>query len=202
MHINFTGKKSGRTGPVGITLPPGYSNANLQQIKYPVIYLLHGYGQKPQDLEAAIAFLKNWMNSPLDGTSSRLPKAILVYVDGRCRPGANGEAECIRGNFFTDSVRADRRAGRDLVARADGLHEPELPHARRDRGRLDRVTIRGVAEFGLERPAAILEYRTQHFEHGEQHSDHKGSTSITEPSASDHRRGQSEHGWTARRNGG
>ena len=46
------------------------------------------------------------MNSPLDGTSSRLAKAIIVYVDGRCRPGANGEAECIRGTFFADSVRA------------------------------------------------------------------------------------------------
>jgi hypothetical protein len=27
-----------------------------------------------------------------------------VYVDGRCRPGAV-EAECIRGTFYTDSVR-------------------------------------------------------------------------------------------------
>jgi hypothetical protein len=28
----------------------------------------------------------------------------MVYVDGRCRPGED-EAECIRGTFYTDSVR-------------------------------------------------------------------------------------------------
>jgi hypothetical protein len=99
--------KSGRVGPVGITLPPGYAHRQQQDRRYPVIYMLHGYGQSPQDLEAAIVFLRNWMNSPTKSGASRLPKAILVYVDGRCRIGPSGKAECIRGSFFTDSVRAD-----------------------------------------------------------------------------------------------
>ncbi|MCC6215911.1 MAG: hypothetical protein IT376_13685 [Polyangiaceae bacterium] len=94
----------GRTGPVSVNLPPGYANAKLQGKRYPVIFLLHGYGQTPEDLKAAIVFLANWMNNTADAASSRLPKAIMVYVDGRCRPGAN-EAECIRGTFYTDSVR-------------------------------------------------------------------------------------------------
>ena len=51
--------------------------------------------------------LQNWMNSALDSAENRLPKAILVYVDGRCRVGANGKPECIRGTFFTDSARED-----------------------------------------------------------------------------------------------
>ena len=101
--IAFT-SKSGRVGPVGITLPPGYANADLKNVRYPVIYMLHGYGQGPEDLEAAVALLSNWMNSPLDGGASRLPKAIIVYVDGRCRV-ANGKPECLRGTFFADSVR-------------------------------------------------------------------------------------------------
>jgi len=105
--FDFTSNKTGRTGPVGITFPPGYSNAKLQHIRYPVIYMLHGYGQNPQDLEAAIVFLRNWMNSPLDGSDSRLAKAILVYVDGRCRPNKDGTAECLRGTFFADSPRAE-----------------------------------------------------------------------------------------------
>jgi hypothetical protein len=104
--FEFT-SKDGRTGPVGISLPPGYSHKDLLDRRYPVIYMLHGYGQNPQDLEAAIVFLRNWMNSPIDGMESRLPKAILVYVDGRCRIGKTGKAECLRGTFFTDSVRAD-----------------------------------------------------------------------------------------------
>ena len=101
--LEFTSSFS-RTAPVGITLPPGYGHAKQKDRRYPVIYMLHGYGQTPEDLEAAIIFLRNWMNNPIDGADSRLPKAILVYVDGRCRV-TDGKAECIRGTFFTDSVR-------------------------------------------------------------------------------------------------
>lgn len=99
--------KPGRVGIVGVTLPPGYANADLANVRYPVIYMLHGYGQSPEDLEAAVALTKNWMNSPLDSSASRLPKAIIVYVDGRCRV-ANGKPECLRGTFFADSVSPDR----------------------------------------------------------------------------------------------
>ena len=100
--INFT-SKGGRTGPVGISLPPGYANKDLKNIRYPVIYLLHGYGQSPTDLEAAIVLLKNWMNNPVQSGANRLTKAIVVYVDGRCRTNPDGSSECIRGTFFADS---------------------------------------------------------------------------------------------------
>jgi hypothetical protein len=101
----------GRTGPVGVSLPPGYAHADQKDLRYPVIYMLHGYGMTPEDLQAAIVFLRNWMNGPTDSQHSRLAKSILVYVDGRCRnqkDGQGGEkAECIRGSFFTDSIRPD-----------------------------------------------------------------------------------------------
>ena len=96
----------GRKGPVAVSLPPGYAHAEQQGRRYPVIFMLHGYGQEPTDLAAAIVILRNWMNSPSDGMASRLPKAILVYVDGRCREGADGKAECVQGTFFADSARA------------------------------------------------------------------------------------------------
>ncbi len=103
--FDFTDSR-GRTGPVSVNLPPGYANANSQDKRYPVIFMLHGYGQTPEDLKAAIIFLKNWMNTTADSSATRLPKAIMVYVDGRCRPNKSGEeTECIRGTFFTDSVR-------------------------------------------------------------------------------------------------
>ena len=70
------------------------------------MYVLHGYGQTPEDLQAAIVFLANWMNGSFDSQASRLGKAILVYADGRCREQA-GEPECIRGTFFTDSIRPE-----------------------------------------------------------------------------------------------
>lgn len=97
----------GRTGPVTVSLPPGYAHQDQQERRYPVIYMLHGYGQTPEDLGAAIIFLRNWMNNPLESMAGRLPKAIVVYVDGRCRIDKDGKPECIRGTFFTDSAREE-----------------------------------------------------------------------------------------------
>lgn len=105
-ELEFT-STFGRKGPVAISLPPGYANLKQKNKRYPVVYMLHGYGQTPDDLVAAILFLRNWMNSPTESNVSRLPKAIVVYVDGRCRVGASGKAECIRGTFFADSARED-----------------------------------------------------------------------------------------------
>jgi hypothetical protein len=102
-EFQFTDSR-GRAGPVAVTVPPGYAHIGNKDKRYPVIFLMHGYGQTPEDLKAAIIFLANWMNFGGDSSATRLPKAIMVYVDGRCRPGAE-EAECIRGTFYTDSVR-------------------------------------------------------------------------------------------------
>jgi hypothetical protein len=104
--FDFTDSR-GRKGPVTVNLPPGYGHADQQDRRYPVIFMLHGYGQTPEDLGAAIIFINNWMNNPGDSATSRMPKSILVYVDGRCRTDENGKAECIRGNFFTDSGREE-----------------------------------------------------------------------------------------------
>ena len=104
--FDFTAS-DGRTGPVGVTLPPGYGLEEQQDVRYPVVYMLHGYGMTPEDLQAAIVFLANWMNGNTDSQATRLGKAILVYVDGRCRVGDDGKAECIRGTFFADSPRPD-----------------------------------------------------------------------------------------------
>lgn len=95
----------GRTGPVAVSLPPGYGHADLLDRRYPVIYLMHGYGQEPQDLAAAGAILGILMNEGTVSAESRLPKAIIVYVDGRCREDASGVGECLQGTFYGDSVR-------------------------------------------------------------------------------------------------
>jgi hypothetical protein len=97
---------AGRTGPVVVSLPPGYANAELAQVRYPVVYVLHGYEQRIGQLEAAMSAVTARMNAPLASEATRLPRAIVVYVDGRCRPNATGEAECYRGTFFADSPRA------------------------------------------------------------------------------------------------
>jgi hypothetical protein len=102
--LAFTSKSTGRSGPVVIALPPGYANKSLQGIRYPVVFILHGYGQDPTDLASTGPLLRDLMNTPDSGQDSRLAKAILVYVDGRCRV-TGGKAECSSGTFFADSPR-------------------------------------------------------------------------------------------------
>jgi hypothetical protein len=113
----FTGPKSGRTGPIAITLPPGYANEDnrVRGVRYPVVFVLHGYGQKPEDLEALQIISNNFMNDSGRSYENRLGKFIAVYVDGRCRQGTapngsqtgtpTGQPECIQGGFYLDSTR-------------------------------------------------------------------------------------------------
>lgn len=105
----FTGARTQRTGPISVSLPPGYATAEAvaQNVRYPVLYILHGYGQDPRDLEAVAIFTNNFMNVPSRSYATRLPKFIIVYVDGRCRILANGQPECIRGTFYMNSARPD-----------------------------------------------------------------------------------------------
>jgi len=50
-------------------------------------------------------FTNNFMNVAERSYATRLPKFIIVYVDGRCRIGASGKPECIRGTFYMNSAR-------------------------------------------------------------------------------------------------
>ncbi len=95
--------KAGRKGPLAISLPPGYAHKLQQDRRYPVVYILHGYGQEPDDLAGVSSVIRTFMNQSADSMESRMPKAILVFVDGRCRTGPDGKAECIRGTFFGQS---------------------------------------------------------------------------------------------------
>jgi len=101
----FTGPNSGRTGPIAISLPPGYAleENRVRDVRYPVIYVLHGYGMDPRDLEGVAIITNNFMNSPELSYARRLPKFIIVYVDGRCRLDKSGKPECVRGTFWQDS---------------------------------------------------------------------------------------------------
>jgi hypothetical protein len=104
----FTGPVTKRTGPIAVSLPPGYAQKDnvARDVRYPVLYVLHGYGQDPRDLEAVAIFTNNFMNGTNRSYATRLPKFIIVYVDGRCR-SPDGKDECIRGTFYMDSARPD-----------------------------------------------------------------------------------------------
>ena len=107
-ETHFAGPRSGRLGPLAVTLPPGYAiEANrLRGERYPVLFVLHGYGQDPAGLEATAAITANYESDRQRSSATRLGKMIVVYVDGRCRidPTTNAP-ECVRGTFYVNSPR-------------------------------------------------------------------------------------------------
>jgi hypothetical protein len=64
LHLRVHRLTFGRTGPVTRHPAARLRHAKQQDRSYPVIYMLHGYGQTPEDLGAAIIFIRNWMNNP------------------------------------------------------------------------------------------------------------------------------------------
>jgi hypothetical protein len=118
--LTFTSPTTGRDGPYALFLPPGYNKPENAAKRYPVIYVLHGYGQQPSDLVALSAVIANHMvaTEPL---ASRIQKFIIVYVDGRCRPEHDGVPitgdgdACERGTFYTDSPSGKARMEQNLL---------------------------------------------------------------------------------------
>lgn len=88
----------GRTGPATVILPPGYFDEAYADVTYPVVYLLHGYGMAPEDLQATGIIIWNYMISRRIPEADRLQKMIFVFPDGLCR----GD-ECLQGTFYADA---------------------------------------------------------------------------------------------------
>lgn len=97
--FDFTSEHAHRTGPVSVYLPPGYHDPENANLRYPVVFFLHGYGQQPQDLVATGLIVGNFMSSANLPSWRRPQKFIMVFPDGRCRPQDN----CLRGTFYADS---------------------------------------------------------------------------------------------------
>jgi len=95
----FTSMRANRTAPLGISLPAGYHRPENAGERYPVIFLLHGYGMDPESLIATGVLLSGYMAAPAYASWQRLGKVIFVFPDGRCRDGDN----CQRGTFYADS---------------------------------------------------------------------------------------------------
>jgi hypothetical protein len=101
--FDFRSMRTGRSAPVGIALPPGYHRAENAGMRYPVVFLLHGYGMDASSLIPSGVLLRNYMSSSDVGSWQRPGKFILVFPDGRCREGDN----CLRGTFYTNSPFSD-----------------------------------------------------------------------------------------------
>jgi hypothetical protein len=101
--FEFTSTRTGRRAPIGIALPPGYHRPENAGERYPVIFLLHGYGMDAESLVATGILVRQFMGSSDFASWQRPGKVIFVFPDGRCRAGDN----CIRGTFYADSPYRD-----------------------------------------------------------------------------------------------
>ena len=79
-----------------ILLPPGYHSNT--QLRYPVVYLLHGIGMNPKDFVFPFQLVAGQMGS------GSIQKMIFVAPDGRCRDlGPKGEKCKNWGTFFANT---------------------------------------------------------------------------------------------------
>ena len=105
---SFVSPSTKQTRPYAVFLPPGYFEDANKERRYPVVYFFHGYGQQPEDLMALSGIFANYMVSENVAEAQRFQKFLIVYVDGRCRPGGElplsltGD-RCEQGTFYVDA---------------------------------------------------------------------------------------------------
>ena len=121
----------GREQPYVVMLPPGYHQD--PETRYPVIYFLHGQGQKATDLAASALLLLGPQASSEDSAKVRARRAdwqkmIIVLADGECQVG-----ECHTGTFYLDHLGLDGQGVRhgeaffELMRLVDATYRTKAP---------------------------------------------------------------------------
>ncbi len=116
----YDSKVLGAKREYSVFLPPGYELAENAQVRYPVLYLLHGYGQDTRSLTTATLLADAFMKD----ASVKLRPMIVIFPSGTCcfvetATGARDcrerddsgipffsrdgwRRECNKGNFFVN----------------------------------------------------------------------------------------------------
>ncbi len=76
----FVSQKLGAKWEYAISLPPGYGDPANADARYPVAYLLHGYGMDPSGFVGAAIIANNFVTDP----NLQLRPVIYVFPNGRC----------------------------------------------------------------------------------------------------------------------
>lgn len=127
-HIQATFMaSSGRMSPYSVILPPGYTQPQNADKRYPVVYFMHGYGMDPEGIAQVSLIAQNAMVDTRQSDATRMPKFILVLVDGKCRPGGDVSAAplpttgdlCEEGTFYTEHPEGDAQAMTELMELED-----------------------------------------------------------------------------------
>lgn len=105
-----------------VVLPPGYDAPENAEVRYPVLFLLHGYGQKAA---GPGGFWESFLLTDGRMATGEIRKMILVFPSGRCcqRNESTGEVRCLEGaaEGFVSECRSgsfyarSARTGRDYA---------------------------------------------------------------------------------------
>lgn len=87
--VFFHSRRFGKTYRYAITTPPGYGDPANADERYPVLLLLHGYGQSPEDLPGTGVLLADPM------IRGQWARSLIVSPDGSC--GRTERFECNDG---------------------------------------------------------------------------------------------------------
>jgi hypothetical protein len=109
--LHFSSAALGADQDFAVSVPAGYDAPANAQRRYPVLYLLHGYGQTAEQMAGTSLSVDIALNLGL------IHEMIVVYPSGRCcLAGPHGERtcdesngtpagfvrECARGSFYLD----------------------------------------------------------------------------------------------------
>ena len=88
----YDSAKLGAKWEYAISIPPGYGDPENANARYPVAYLLHGYGMDPANFVAAAIIANNFVVDP----ALQLRPVIYVFPNGRCclTNTQTGERDC------------------------------------------------------------------------------------------------------------
>ena len=76
----YDSQKLGAQWEYAIAIPPGYGDPENANARYPVAYMLHGYGMDPSGFVAAAIIANNFVLDP----QLQLRPVIYVFPNGRC----------------------------------------------------------------------------------------------------------------------
>ncbi len=87
----FDSKKLGAKWEYAVSLPAGYNDAENAAVRYPVVFLLHGYGMEPGSFSSASLITDLYVADP----KLALRPIIYVFPYGRCCwTNAAGQRDC------------------------------------------------------------------------------------------------------------
>ncbi|MEC9464326.1 MAG: hypothetical protein VX834_00980 [Myxococcota bacterium] len=95
---SYESQTLGRTQEFSYILPPGYHDPDNADKRYPVVFFLHGQGQRHTDQLGYSLMTQSAMVESASPNVAKWGKFIIIYPNGRC------QGACYSGNFWTNFV--------------------------------------------------------------------------------------------------